>query len=82
MHVVQIAKGSKSPRCQNCQKVLDVKNPRAPPRDPKVQEIHVVQITKRSNSFPEKSTLSKAEFSLTIAFLVKGLLLEPMNPAM
>ena len=49
IHAVQIAKGSKSPRCQSCQKVLDVKNPRAPPlRDTNVQEIHVVQITKRS----------------------------------
>ena len=76
---IQVAKGSKSPRCQNCQKVLDVTNPRAPPRDPKVQKIHDVQVSK---SFPEKSTLSEAEFFLAVAFLVKGPLLEPMNPAL
>ena len=29
-------------------KVLDIKNPRAPLEDPKVQEIHDVQVTKRS----------------------------------
>ena len=38
---IQIAKMSKLP------KVLDVKSPRALSRDPKVQEIYAVQVTKR-----------------------------------
>jgi len=32
---IQITKGFELPRYRNSQKVLDVKNPRAPPRDPK-----------------------------------------------
>ena len=57
-------------------KVLDVKNPRAFPRDPKVQEIQV------SKSFPEKSTLLEFKLFLMITFpcIVKGPPLEPMNP--
>ena len=46
---VQVAKKSskrsKLPRGLNRQ---DVKSPRVPSRDPKVQEIHVVKVTKRS----------------------------------
>ena len=62
---IQIAKISKLP------KVLDVKNPKAPPRDPKVQEL-------------EKSTLLEAELFLVIAFpcIVKDPPLELMNPTL
>ena len=48
---IQIVKRStlpRLPRYQNCRKVLDVQNPRALLKDPKVQEIHAVQVTKRS----------------------------------
>ena len=45
---IQIAKRFELLRCQNCQKVLDVKNPRASLRDLKAQEIHAIQIAKRS----------------------------------
>ena len=76
---IQIAKMSKLP------KVLDVKNPRAPPRDTKVQGILVIHVTKRAKypkSFPEKSMLPEAKLFLVIAFtcIVKGPLLELMSP--
>ena len=45
---IQITKRSKLPRDAKLPNVLDVKNPRAPSRDPKVQEIHAIQVTKRS----------------------------------
>ena len=62
----------KLPRCQNYQKVLDVKNPRAPPRDPKVQEIHVFQVTKRSKcprASPRSPQYQKPSFSSQLHFL-------------
>ena len=78
---IQIAKRStlpRLPRYQNCRKVLDVQNPRALLKDPKVQEIQVSKI------FPEKSIVSEVELFLTIAFpcIVKGPSLEPMNLAL
>jgi len=78
---------SKLSRDSNCQdvkiakKVLVVKNPRAPQRDPKVQEIHAIQVSK---SFLKKSALSKAELSPRnhISSIVKGPLFEPLNLAL
>ena len=72
------SKLTRDPCCQNCQKVLDVKNPRAPPRDPCCLSYQGIQVSK---SFLKKSTVSKAKLFLTIAFpcIVKGPILEPMN---
>ena len=59
-------------------KVLDVKNPRDPSRDPKVQEIHAVQ------ELPREVHIVRAKFFLVITStcIVKGPLLEPMNPTL
>ena len=80
MQDVEVAKKVQDPNCQKIQivktsklpNILDVKNPMAPSRDPKVQEIHAVQVQEIqvSKSFPEKSTVSKVELFLAIAFLV------------
>ena len=75
IHIVKIAKG---PRCQES-KGLPKRS--KGPRDPCYPSYYEIQVSK---SFLEKSTLSKGELFLVIAFpcIVKGQLLEPMNPTL
>ena len=83
---------SKFPRYPNCQDVKIAKGPRCQeskgspkrskgPRDPCYPSYQEIQVSK---SFLEKSTLLEAKLFLIIAFtcIVKGPLLEPMNPAL
>ena len=79
---IQNAKRSKSPRLPKgprCQESKGSPKRSKGPRDPWCPSYQEIQVSK---SFPEKSTLSEAEFSIVVAFLVKGPSLEPTSTAL